>query len=166
MNTTFERTDSHDEWLTPPEIVKALGDFDLDPCAPVNGPWRLATQIFTKADDGLAQEWSGRVFCNPPYGTQTRKWLNRCARHGNAVALTFARTETQMFFESVWPQAHAVLFVEGRIKFIYVSGERSRSPAGAPSILIAYDEANADALEKSTIRGKFIRLKGGRELSI
>lgn len=28
-----------DEWLTPPEIIQALGgpeSFDLDPCAPIN----------------------------------------------------------------------------------------------------------------------------------
>lgn len=24
----------NDEWLTPPEIVRALGPFDLDPCSP------------------------------------------------------------------------------------------------------------------------------------
>lgn len=36
MNTKFEdRTSTgKDEWLTPPEIVWALGHFDHDPCAP------------------------------------------------------------------------------------------------------------------------------------
>lgn len=24
----------NNEWLTPPEIIKSLGEFDLDPCAP------------------------------------------------------------------------------------------------------------------------------------
>lgn len=28
-----------DEWLTPPHILRALGPFDLDTCAPVNRPW-------------------------------------------------------------------------------------------------------------------------------
>jgi hypothetical protein len=27
-----------DEWLTPPEIMARLGEFDLDPCSPVNRP--------------------------------------------------------------------------------------------------------------------------------
>lgn len=36
MNTTFERSsNSTDEWYTPKEIIDALGEFDLDPCAPV-----------------------------------------------------------------------------------------------------------------------------------
>lgn len=33
-----------DEWLTPPEIIKALGgpeSFDLDPCAPIKRPWDM-----------------------------------------------------------------------------------------------------------------------------
>jgi len=31
-------TENKDEWLTPPYIIKALGEFDLDPCAPINRP--------------------------------------------------------------------------------------------------------------------------------
>ena len=30
--------DSKSEWLTPPEVIAALGEFDLDPCAPINRP--------------------------------------------------------------------------------------------------------------------------------
>jgi len=38
MNTTFERSsNSTDEWYTPKEIIDALGEFDLDPCAPLLG---------------------------------------------------------------------------------------------------------------------------------
>lgn len=90
------------EWLTPPEIVRALGEFDLDPCSPVNRPWDLARRNYTIDDDGLAQEWTGRVWCNPPYGDETALWLERMRIHGNGVALTFARTETAWFFDSVW----------------------------------------------------------------
>ena len=40
MNTTFERSaNSTDEWYTPKEIIDALGEFDLDPCAPVSPPY-------------------------------------------------------------------------------------------------------------------------------
>ena len=39
MNTTFEKSaNSTDEWYTPKEIIDALGEFDLDPCAPVSPP--------------------------------------------------------------------------------------------------------------------------------
>ena len=49
-----------DEWLTPPEIIKALGPFDLDPCAPVVRPWDTAKIHYTTTDNGLQREWRGR----------------------------------------------------------------------------------------------------------
>ena len=85
--------------------------------------------------------------------------MAKCADHGNCIAIIFARTQTRMFFESVWDKADAVLFVKGRIKFHRVSGEAGLS-AGAPSVLVAYGPDNATALEASGIQGKFIRLKG------
>jgi hypothetical protein len=55
-----------DVWLTPPSIIQALGRFDLDPCTPEIMPWVTAEKRFTKADDGLIQDWTGRVWLNPP----------------------------------------------------------------------------------------------------
>ncbi|GJN60462.1 DNA N-6-adenine-methyltransferase [Elizabethkingia anophelis] len=161
MNVTFETKYKNkagkDEWLTPPEIIKALGSFDLDPCSPVNRPWPTANNHFTIEDDGLSQGWNGRVWCNPPYGDVAKLWLNKCANHGNAIALTFARTETKMFFDHVWNKADAVLFIKGRLKFYHVNGVKGDS-AGAPSVLIAYGKENVRILENCGIHGKFINL--------
>ena len=144
----------NDEWLTPPEIIKALGEFDLDPCAPVSRPWSTASFHYTKDDDGLKQGWVGRVWLNPPYGKQTAVWMKRLAEHGDGIALIFARTETKMFFEHVWSKADAIMFISGRIHFYYVDGSRSIENAGASSCLIAYGTENVAALEKSGIDGK------------
>jgi|SRR5690606_12097392 len=158
MNVSFERVKKgKDEWLTPPELVKALGRFDLDPCSPINRPWPIAEKHYTINDDGLCMPWEGRVFCNPPYGRKTAEWLKKCAEHGNAIALTFARTETMMFFDSVWHDACAVLFIKGRLRFHHVTGQRGDS-AGAPSVLIAYDRRNAEYLVNSGIPGKLVYL--------
>lgn len=145
-----------DEWLTPPEILRALGQFDLDPCSPVNRPWPTAANHFTTNDNGLAQHWEGRVFCNPPYGLEAAKWLARCQDHGNAIALIFARTETAMFFEYVWRKCDALLFIEGRLHFHHVDGTRAKANAGAPSVLVAYGERNAEVLATCGIPGAFI----------
>lgn len=147
-----------DEWLTPPEILRALGPFDLDPCAPVTRPWDTAARHFTIEDNGLVQPWSGRVWCNPPYGLEAAKWLDRLADHGNGVALIFARTETRMFFDHVWRRAHGVLFIEGRLHFHHVCGRRAAANSGAPSCLVAYGEENATVLQKSGL-GHFSRIK-------
>lgn len=147
-----------DEWLTPPEIIKALGKFDLDPCAPINRPWDMAHEHFTIEHDGLSQIWSGRIWCNPPYGLEAAKWLDRLSRHKNGIALIFARTETKMFFEYVWHKAAALKFIEGRLYFHHANGMRANANAGAPSVLIAYGEENAEILKNSSIKGKFINL--------
>jgi hypothetical protein len=70
-----------DVWLTPPYILDALGPFDLDPCSPVGRPWDTAAKHYTIEDDGLAQEWAGRVWLNPPYGPKMGLWLDRLAKH-------------------------------------------------------------------------------------
>ena len=158
MNTAFERSaNGKDEWLTPPEIIKALGRFDIDPCAPIVRPWDTAEKHFTREDNGLTQTWEGRVWLNPPYGTEAGKWLKRLAYHGSGIALTFARTETKMFFESVWGKADAVLFLSGRLRFYDVNGKRGGT-AGAPSVLIAYGKENVEALKRSGLKGYFIKL--------
>lgn len=146
----------NNEWLTPPEIVQALGEFDLDPCAPVVRPWPTAKAHWTIEDDGLSKPWFGRVWLNPPYGPHTGKWLRRLARHGRGIALIFARTETEMFFDHVWAEAKAILFIKGRLHFHYVDGRRADANSGAPSVLIAYSREDADALIRCGIKGAFV----------
>lgn len=148
-----------DEWLTPPEIIKSLGEFDLDPCSPIVRPWNTAKQHYTTQDNGLSMVWTGRVWLNPPYGKEADTWLGKLADHNNGIALTFARTETVSFFKQVWRRAHAVLFIEGRIYFYDVTGNRAAANAGAPSVLIAYGDDNVQALKMCAVPGKYICLK-------
>lgn len=138
-----------DEWLTPPDILAKLGAFDLDPCAPVVRPWDMAAQHYTILDDGLSKPWSGRVWCNPPFGREAVKWLRRLADHGDGIAMIPARTETAMFYETVWAKADAILFVQGRPHYHHVTGERASFNSGAPMCLIAYGIANVASLERS-----------------
>lgn len=123
--------------------------------------WTPAAQHLTIEDDGLATEWpaGARIWCNPPYGAQCSAWLRKMARHGNGIALTFARTETKMFFQDVWNKADAVLFISGRLRFYHVTGKVCESNAGAPSVLIAYGRENSEILKVIPNLGKYICLK-------
>ena len=153
-------TANNDEWLTPPELVKSLGNFDLDPCRPGSRrPWDTATTHYGLPDDGLAMPWLGRVWCNPPYGRLTFNWLSRLAAHGSGTALVFARTETKGFHSEVWGKAHSVFFFKGRIKFHRVSGERG-DVANAPSCLVSYSPHDTLAIQRSGLIGKLIVLIG------
>jgi hypothetical protein len=139
----------NDEWLTPPEIIQSLGAFDLDPCSPINRPWDTAYHHFSKKDDGLNNPWRGRVWCNPPFGRQAIKWMRKMRDHGNGIALLAARTETVMFYETVWGKAHGIQFLNKRPHFHFVNGERAQSNSGAPIVLIAYGEKNLETLRHS-----------------
>ena len=145
-----------DTWLTPKYITDTLGPFDLDPCTEMTRPWDTANQYFTIHDDGLNQPWKGFIWCNPPYGNQTQHWLSKLSEHNNGIALIFARTETKMFFEHVWPKAKAILFIKGRIKFYYPDGEEAKGNCGASSVLIAYGDLAVRRLEKANVKGKLI----------
>lgn len=103
MNTNFETKFGGGkvatvEWYTPPYIIEALGnDFDLDPAAPKR-EWYTARKCFTKEDDGLAQDWKGFVFLNPPYSNPTIKlFMKKLSEYGNGIALVYARVGIQCF---------------------------------------------------------------------
>lgn len=156
----------NDEWLTDPAIISSLGKFDLDPCSPVQRPWNTASVHYNKNDNGLKKDWFGRVWCNPPYGTQTQVWMNKLVTHGNGIALIFARTETKMFFESIWPEADSIFFFSGRLYFYTVEGQKSIHNSGAPSCLVAYGENNSEAIAESGLSGKHIPLKSNHVIVV
>lgn len=64
------------EWYTPFKYIEAarevLGTIDLDPasCAQANETVQ-AKRYFTIEDDGLKQQWGGKIYMNPPFGTAT-----------------------------------------------------------------------------------------------
>lgn len=159
MKTFNTNTKNNDEWLTPPEIIKSLGEFDIDPCTPINRPWDTAKIHYNKNDDGFTKEWHGRVWCNPPYGRQTFEWIHKLAAHGNGMTLIFARTETLGFHHEVWDKADAIFFFKGRLKFHYVDGTQGQC-ANAPSCLVAYGKNNVEAIKNANLNGKLIILKG------
>lgn len=151
-----------DVWLTPPEILEALGRFDLDPAACDDPrPWPTALTHYTREYDGLSHPWFGRVWLNPPYGGPhiVGPWMRRMALHNRGTALIFARTETAVFFDTVWRKATACLFLEGRLFFHYPDGRRAANNSGAPSVLVAYGVEDATRLQHSGLAGAFVRLR-------
>lgn len=155
-------------WLIPKPIIDALGgwqSFDLDPCAAPNPrPWFTAWHMNAESDgDGLAMEWEGRVWLNPPYtSAKIEDWLRKLADHGDGTAIIFARTETEAFQRQVWKRAHGLLFLEGRLHFHYPDGTRAAHNAGAPSVLCAYGQDDMDRLAACDLAGAFVPLRFAR----
>jgi phage N-6-adenine-methyltransferase len=129
------------EWSTPREFFDAVNErfaFTLDACAtPENAK---CPRFFTRADDGLRQPWQGRVWCNPPYGRDVGRWLEKALRSvlvGEAevvVCLVPARTDTAWWHQ--WAIRAEVEFPKGRLAF---GGQDC--PAPFPSVLLVFRNA-------------------------
>jgi phage N-6-adenine-methyltransferase len=129
------------EWFTPLKYIKAaravLGEIDLDPAShPMAQETVKAAQFFTRADDGLRQEWHGRVWLNPPYardeiGRFVGKLIDEieCGNTTAAVMLTHNYTDTLWFQEAALAM-DLLCFTRGRIKFVDAAGAECNPTQG------------------------------------
>lgn len=114
-----------DVWLTPPELLAKLGTFDLDPCAPIDRPWDSALNHYTIENDGLKQEWSGRVWLNPPYGRGMDLWLNKLAEHAGGVLLLYLLEPKLKPSSKLFGAGRTQFFLlKGGFDFIYLQARR------------------------------------------
>lgn len=138
-----------DDWYTPRDYFDAMGVvFDLDPCSPGPDHWVPARRVLTIADDGLAQEWEGFVFMNPPYGKRNGQvpWLEKFLAHGNGIAVVRAYTSAAWFHDHAI-KADAMLFPRGKTKFVRPDGSVGKSP-GHGVVLLAAGERACEVLKK------------------
>ena len=77
-----------DERFTPRWVFDALDErFDLDPASPVEGGDHVPAEVkLTRLDDGLARDWHGFVWVNPPFSNAT-PWAARFRAHGAGLWL-------------------------------------------------------------------------------
>lgn len=125
------------EWYTPPRFIEmareVMGAIDLDPASnEVAQQWIKATRYFTESDDGLAQKWTGRVWCNPPYGRKVNLWLEKgltdySAGHITPAIFLLNRTGAA-WYKTLRRQVTAVCEVEKRISFVDATGKPQGSP--------------------------------------
>ncbi|WP_296952958.1 DNA N-6-adenine-methyltransferase [uncultured Dysgonomonas sp.] len=150
----------NDEWYTPKEIIQSLGEFDLDPATSLIAyeQNKSAKRYFTAENDGLLQEWHGRVWLNPPYPNPLiQQFLRKMAEHNNGIALVFAKIEAKWFHDIVLKCATAVKFLYNRVRFYKPDGTQGLQPRNG-SMLIAYGRDNAEMLMNNALKGKFLFL--------
>lgn len=119
------------EWETPSDLFEALDDifhFDLDVCATAENA--KCKRYFTKADNGLEQEWTGTCWMNPPYGREISAWVRKAfyqAKRGKTiVALLPARTDTKWWHD--YCVSHEIIFLKGRVKFLQSKKQSFNAP--------------------------------------
>ena len=116
-------------WETPQWLFDELRQefpFSLDVCAlPENAK---VGAFITPEKDGLAQEWRGVCWMNPPYGREVSKWVRKAAESAKegatVVCLLPARTDTAWWHDYILGKAE-VRFLRGRLKF---SGSKANAP--------------------------------------
>lgn len=143
-----------DVWLTPPDVLKAVGPFDLDPCASdfqAWRPWETAKECYTHG--GLERPWFGSVWLNPPY-SDVEAWVKRLADHGQGVALTFARTSAPWFRRQVLRRCAGLFFIEHHLYFHHANGARAKGNGGAPSVLSAFGGEALERLARADLPGE------------
>jgi ParB family transcriptional regulator, chromosome partitioning protein len=114
------------EWYTPAPYIesarKVMGGIDLDPasCEFANRTVQVE-KFFTKEDDGLKQEWFGRVWLNPPYGGLASDFIEKLAEEYDAgtvtkaVVLVNANSAGTKWFQPLWD--HTLCFTNHRVGF-------------------------------------------------
>ena len=136
MITSGLMSSATDNWATPQAFfdeINAEFNFELDVCADeINAKCQ---SYFTKEQNGLAQDWIGTVWCNPPYGREIGKWLAKAVESWKAgatvVCLVPARTDTAWWHD--YATQGEIRFIRGRLKF-----GNSKTAAPFPSAVVIY----------------------------
>jgi len=131
------------DWETPNQLFWMLNErfhFTLDACAIAANA--KVPRFLSPENDGLHSDWSGVVWCNPPYGRGLGKWVEKafrerhCERGPTVVMLLPARTDTSWFHDYVL-RAEAVEFLRGRLEFEHPN-RTGRSRAPFPSMIVVF----------------------------
>jgi hypothetical protein len=141
------------EWYTPVEYIESarnvLGDIDLDPASSeLANTVVKAKKIYTIEDNGLIQEWMGRIWLNPPYaadlvGLFIEKLNVEVSLHNveSAIVLVNNATETH-WFRVLVNVSSCICFPTGRVKFWNEDGNTG-APLQGQAIVYIGDEYEA-----------------------
>jgi hypothetical protein len=132
------------EHYTPARYIEAarevLGGIDIDPASNDLAQETVrAAAYFTKDDDGLTQEWHGRVWLNPPYGDLVGQFINKLSaeraagRAQAAICVVNAHCTDTEWFRQLW--SGCLCFTDHRINF---TGDEARSGSTHGSVFVYF----------------------------
>ena len=146
MNNELMFSSKTDMWATPQAFfdkLHAVFRFETDVCAlPDNAKCET---FYTPDKDGLAQDWRGTCWMNPPYGREIAAWVQKAYRSAKengatVVCLLPARVDTRWWHD--YCANGEVFFVRGRLKF---GGAENSAPF--PNAVVVFRPTVHDALK-------------------
>jgi DNA N-6-adenine-methyltransferase (Dam) len=150
MNNDLMFSSADNEHYTPIDLLFRVVNFydgnmiDLDPCSNSKiTPHTPSIHQFTIEDDGLSQDWFGKVFVNPPYGRSLSDWAAKVVEEyesGRAEEIVFlvpSRTDTRWYKKlTAYPRCN----IEGRLKFLNPKNKGNAAPF--PSVIFYLGKKN------------------------
>ena len=145
-------------WETPLDFFSKLDQlfsFTLDACASDENA--KVANYYTEEQDALLQDWQGVVWCNPPYGREQIKFIEKAyqesVKHGSVVVcLIPARPDTKVWQDLIFNHADQVCFIKGRLKF-----GNSKDAAPFPSALVVFGGIRDLSAFGKSFRGEGVR---------
>jgi len=120
VTTDWYQSSETPEWPTPQWLFDLLDrefHFTLDVCATKDNA--KCVHFYTRQDNGLEQQWSGKCWMNPPYGREIAEWMTKAKESAKAgatvVCLVPARPDTDWWWENAL--AGEIRFIRGRLKW-------------------------------------------------
>ena len=160
------------EWYSPSFIVEAaratMGGIDLDPasCEEANRIVQ-ASAYYTKEEDGLVQDWFGRVLLNPPGGKVGEFWQTLCFKFAageisQAVYVGYSLEQFQTLQATIFdhPLDYPICIPAKRIQF--VENEAKRQERREKLIKKGKLSPDAPSPKDSASHGNFICYLGSR----
>ena len=140
-----------DDWETPKELYETLDKefhFNLDPCC--SKDTAKCDRFYTIEDDGLAKDWTGCVFMNPPYGRQIINWVKKAKEESDKgatiVCLVPARTDTK------WWHTYCMKSAEIRLLTRRLTFEGANNKATFPAAIVVFRPGE----NKPTLKGQSV----------
>lgn len=125
----FGASDMLIAWKTPAPLFGALDaefGFTVDVCA---SDWNHQCAKYWDVDaDGLAQEWVGVCWCNPPFDESKARWVEKAWRSAQRGATVVVLLKADFLADSEWwhdyvMRSSEIRYMRGRPSFEGMAGK-------------------------------------------
>ena len=159
ISTEKDYGETVDDRGTPEDLIRELqkangGLFTTDPCSGAE-PRPIAETRWTVGDNGLAQDWEGSVFVNPPY-SEMDDWVDKVLTENkrNAtdyILLLCKSPRTSDWFHAAAEEAGHILVFDHRLKF-----HGSDDAAPFSSCILTYGDVPESVLNLLATKGTML----------